>query len=84
MIMIYVYVLQSTQHQFRYVGMTNDLETRLQQHNRGSTSSTKFYRPFVVVHTEAFPDRQAARKREKYLKSAAGRRWLSSMLDNQE
>lgn len=30
-----------------------------------------------LIHTEAFPTREDARKREKYLKSAAGREFLS-------
>ena len=72
--MYFVYVLQSLHHDFRYTGMTQNLERRLSQHDRGSTSSTKFYAPFVIIHSEAFESSNEARTREKYLKSAAGRR----------
>ena len=58
-----------------YVGMTVDCETRLREHNSGKTSSTKSFIPWVVVHTEEYLTRDVARRREKYLKSAAGRRW---------
>jgi len=74
--MYFVYVLQSLHHDFRYTGMTQNLERRLSQHDRGSTSSTKFYAPFVIIHSEAFESSNEARTREKYLKSAAGRRWI--------
>ena len=55
--------------------MTSDIEKRLKDHNSGRTKSTKPYKPWEVIHKEKFQDRLKARKREKYLKTAAGRRW---------
>jgi putative endonuclease len=51
------------------------LESRLKEHNWGNTKSTKPYIPWKIVHIEEFKSRAEARIREKYLKSAAGRRW---------
>mgnify|MGYP001827191104 CR=1 FL=1 len=78
-LMITVYVLHNPDASRRYVGMTNDLSRRLKEHNSGHTKSTKnvFWK---IVHQEEFQDRVSARKREKYLKSAAGRRYLQSIL----
>jgi putative endonuclease len=73
--MFYVYVLYSFKFERYYVGMTNCLENRLNEHNDGKTKSTKAFAPWLIVHTENFEIRAAARKREKYLKTAAGRRW---------
>ena len=76
-----VYVLQSEEDGSFYKGMTSDLTSRLAQHNAGKTKSTKSKRPWRVVYQERFPSSSEARSREKYLKSAAGRRFLKKKLD---
>ena len=58
-----------------YVGMTINCEVRLKEHNSGKTHSTKAFIPWILIHTEEYLTRGDARIREKYLKSAAGRRW---------
>ncbi|MEO0572511.1 MAG: GIY-YIG nuclease family protein [Bacteroidota bacterium] len=73
--MFYVYVLYSSKSDSSYVGMTQNLKRRLGEHNTGKTKSTQRNIPWVIVHQEVFDTRTAARKREKYLKSVAGRRW---------
>jgi len=59
-----------------YIGMTSDIERRIVEHNSGKNKGTKPYAPFKLVYTEDHPDRISARKREKYLKTASGKRWL--------
>ncbi len=76
--MMFVYVLKSEKEERLYVGMTISVEKRLKEHNAGKTKSTKGYRPWKVVHTEEYPDRTTARKREKYLKSGYGKQWLKN------
>ncbi|NNK88579.1 MAG: GIY-YIG nuclease family protein [Flavobacteriaceae bacterium] len=73
--MINVYVLYSEKVGRYYVGMAENLEIRVGEHNAGKVKSTKGYLPWVLVHHESFESRVIAREREKYLKSAAGRRW---------
>ncbi|WP_299244405.1 GIY-YIG nuclease family protein [uncultured Aquimarina sp.] len=73
--MYYVYVLYSVDYDKYYIGMTDNLERRLFEHNLGKTQSTKAFKPWKIVLKEVFETRQEARIREKYLKSAAGRRW---------
>lgn len=58
--------------------MTNNIERRIGQHNKGQEQTTKPYRPFVLLFTEQFDSRNNARKREKYLKSGAGKEFLKS------
>ena len=77
---MFVYVLESLRDSKRYVGMTENLARRLEEHNKGLEKSTKGRRPFKLVYHEEFPDRQSARVREKYFKSAAGRRFLSTKI----
>jgi len=72
---MFVYILHSQKFKRFYVGITSDLDSRLNAHNSGHVKSTKAYIPWVYVYTEEKSDRMEARQREKYLKSAAGRRW---------
>ena len=41
---------------------------------------TRQNRPFVLVYHEVFEDTQSARKRELFLKSGTGRRWLDETI----
>ena len=74
--MFYTYVLKSTTHNYIYVGMTNCLERRIKQHNLGKEKTTKYYRPFILIHHESFTTRPEAREREKFLKSGCGKEWI--------
>ena len=73
---IYVYVIRSEKDHRFYVGMTSDVSRRLKEHNSGKARSTKAYRPWVLFFFEEYPERLSARKREKYLKSGYGRKWI--------
>jgi putative endonuclease len=74
-----VYILRSTVDGKRYIGYTNNIERRLKEHNSGHTKSTKLRAPFVVSYQETVSSRIEARARERYFKSGAGRRFLSSI-----
>ena len=50
--MIYVYVLNSISHNFYYVGMTNNHESRIIRHNKGHVKSTKAIKPFGLFYFE--------------------------------
>ena len=77
---MFVYVLRSLKDGKRYVGMTDNIVRRLEEHNKGSVTSTTLRRPFELAYSEEVPDRQTARTREKYLKSAAGRRYVRKIV----
>jgi putative endonuclease len=76
--MFFVYVLRSQRDCTLYVGLTNNLTRRLQEHNRGHQRSTKAKRPFTLLLSECFETRHAARAREKYYKSGFGREILKA------
>ena len=78
--MYYVYVLYSSNFDRYYIGLSSDIDERLKSHNGGQVKSTKSFIPWLVVHREVFESRSEARTREKYLKSAAGRRWRKKNL----
>jgi len=74
----YTYILLSTKDGNRYVGSTDDLVARMKEHSIGHVASTKNRRPLELIYYEACLSRLGARKREIYLKTTWGKRYLSS------
>ena len=62
------YVCRSVKDGRLYVGSTNNLERRLQEHARGEVTSTKHRQPFELLYYEVYKVEKDARMREKYLK----------------
>jgi putative endonuclease len=80
--MHYVYILQSVDYGRFYIGVTQNIEIRLKQHNAGSSKSTKPYRPWKVVYTEKFKSKKEAYKREFYLKHPKGYQEKLKIINN--
>ena len=74
--MHWIYILKSAKDGHIYIGSTSDLKERLKNHNQGRVRSTKSRRPFELVYNEQFCSVTEARKRENFLKSGQGRKWL--------
>lgn len=69
-----VYVLRSDADSARhYVGVTNDLEERLEWHNHGPCGHTLEHRPWSIVVSLQFPTENEAVRFEKYLQTGSGR-----------
>ncbi|MBP6855247.1 MAG: GIY-YIG nuclease family protein [Candidatus Pacebacteria bacterium] len=77
--MYYVYALKSLNRNYIYVGLTNDLNRRFNQHNSGHEKTTRSYAPFVLLYSEYHKTRAGARIREKYFKSGSGKEFLKSL-----
>lgn len=78
--MFYVYVLQNSVNQHLYVGFTENVDRRLASHNLGDVISTKAYRPWKRIFYECYINKMDALRREKYLKTTAGKHGLKLML----
>jgi putative endonuclease len=78
----YVYVLKSETDGNNYVGYTSDLRKRLELHNSGKVKSTKDRLPLQLIYFEGCLNQQDATKREKYLKTAWGKRYIKNRLSN--
>ena len=78
--MYYVYVLQSKKDGNLYVGYTADLLKRIGHHNKGTVESTKNRRPLELIYYEACIKLRDALHREKYLKTAYGKRYIKNRL----
>ena len=78
--MYYIYLLQSAHDGRWYTGLTADLRARLAQHSKGKVHSTRPRRPFTLVYYEACLSYEDAIRRERYLKSGRGKRYLRQRL----
>ena len=77
----YVYILQSLKDHRYYLGETTNVEARLKFHNAGLQRSTKGRRPFKLILSETLPDKIAALKREKEIKSWKGGIKFKKLID---
>ncbi len=72
--MNYVYILESEVEPGRfYVGLTDDLKTRLTDHNAGKSIHTNKFKPWKLATYIAFSDPSKSMRFERYLKSGSGR-----------
>ena len=78
--MKYTYVLLSGRDGKFYIGCTTDLRERCQQHERGQVRSTAYRRPLRLIYYEACRNVDDAYRRERYLKSGRGGRYLKKRL----
>ncbi len=67
--MVYVYILQSEIDKGYYIGICQNLEKRLERHNKGGVVSTRRRRPFKLIYIEEYNNYLEARFREKEIKS---------------
>ena len=75
--MFHVYVIYSEKVGKKYIGYTEDLELRLQQHNSGSLGVyTKSKGPWILKYKETYETKKEAILRERYLKTGVGRDFL--------
>ena len=70
--MFTVYILKSVTTGRFYVGCTNNVNRRLEEHNKNKTRSTKNKGPFELIHQENYNSLSEGRKREQIIKSYKG------------
>lgn len=77
-----VYVLESLKDKKRYIGLTTNLKKRIKDNNLGKSFSTSFRKPFKLIYAELCLNLEDAKRREHYLKTTQGRRFLVKRLRN--
>ena len=65
-----------------YVGYTKNLIKRIDEHNKGKVTSTRSRLPLKLIYWEGCLNQQDATQREKYLKTAWGKRYLKNRIKN--
>ncbi len=78
----WVYVLELANGR-KYVGHTNHLERRINEHREGKSPYTKKHKIKGLIYFEQCSTRSEAMKKEKFLKSGKGREWLKQKLAEQ-
>ncbi len=78
--MFYTYVLRSKKDKKLYTGYTNNLKNRLKLHTSRKVTSTKFRGELELIYFEACLKEVDAIRREKFLKSGLGKKFLKYRL----
>lgn len=76
----YIYVLESLLDGKHYIGYTHNLRKRIEEHENGKSFATKFRRPFKLIYFEGCLHSEDAKRREDYLKTHQGRKFLGLRL----
>ncbi len=80
--MYHVYMLASGRHGTLYIGVTNSIRGRLDQHRAGHGSSfVSKYKAYRLVYLESYENPEDAIRREKQLKNWK-REWKVSLIEN--
>ena len=77
--MYYVYILKYSNGKI-YTGCTENLQNRVDKHNKGYVKSTKNFLPIKLINYIAFSEKDKAYLFEKYLKSGSGKAFLNKRL----
>ena len=79
--MYIVYILKSIKDSTRYyIGITEDLNRRLPEHNNSMSVYSKRYAPWEIETYISFRNRLLAERFEKYLKAGSGQAFLKKRL----
>lgn len=79
--MTYVYILTSKKNPNKtYIGRTNNLKRRLNDHNNGTNSYSKQHAPWKLETYVALSDEKQAYAFERYLKAGSGFAFMKKRL----
>lgn len=80
-----IYILLSERDGGIFIGHTSDLETALQEHERGAKRETKYRLPVKLIHKEHVKSFKQVKMREAYWRSEKGHReierWVGKLPD---
>ena len=65
-----------------YIGYTENLEVRLEQHNTGISTFTSKANDWRLVYSEQFPTRELAKAREMEIKKKKSRKYIEWLISS--
>ncbi|MBT4586229.1 GIY-YIG nuclease family protein [Candidatus Peregrinibacteria bacterium] len=80
--MWHTYVIRSINQKLLYIGSTNNIKRRLNEHNTGKSASTSPYKPFELICCISLNTEKKARCLEKYFKTGSGKTILKKRILN--
>lgn len=69
----YIYILRSLKDGLFYIGYSDDLRTRVKDHNAGKNVSAKNHRPLELIFYEAYPPKPTPCGEKPILKLQKGK-----------
>ena len=78
----FTYIIYSSKIDKYYIGYTENLVTRLSQHNSGISTYTASADDWTLQHSEQFNTRQEAMKREKVIKAKKSRKYIEWLINS--
>lgn len=82
--MYFVYIIQSDLDQSFYIGFSENIENRLNEHNFGNTNYTSKKRPWKLVYFERFENKSDALKREIFLKKQKNKKFYQKLIETMD
>jgi putative endonuclease len=83
---MHLYILRSISTGLFYVGTTEDVETRLLQHNSPETNPSRWTRrrgPWELAYRKEFTEKRAALHAELYVKKMKSRKFLEKLISGE-
>jgi putative endonuclease len=77
-----VYILRSKKDKSLYIGYSNSIKRRVNEHQKGQCFSTANKRPWEIIYCELYKNREDAVHRESFFKSGWGRNYINKILYN--
>ncbi|MBL7690322.1 MAG: GIY-YIG nuclease family protein [Flavipsychrobacter sp.] len=77
-----VYIIYSLTLDKYYIGYSEDVSVRLEQHNSGISTFTSKASDWQLKYSEVFPTREAAMNREKEIKNKKSRKYIEWLVDS--
>jgi len=79
--MYYTYLLECQNDKSWYIGFSEDLKKRIQEHRNGyGCRTTSLKKDWKLIYYESYLDKKDAIGREKFLKGGSGRIYLKKQL----
>lgn len=78
----YVYILYSEKCNRYYVGRSENVERRLEEHNSGSGGKyTSKCKPWILIYTEIYENKILAVNRELEIKNMKSRKYIEQLIE---
>ena len=78
----FVYILRSIREGSFYIGYTNNLDRRCEEHNLGKSRYTAKKKPWEIFYFEIYGSKTEALKREIFLKKQKNTSFYMKLKDN--
>jgi putative endonuclease len=80
---MYLYILKSAKTGRYYVGATEDIGVRLEQHNAPESNPSVWTRsrgPWELLYSKEYPDKRSALRAEQFVKKMKSRAFIEKLV----